>query len=101
MATKQPAAKSGGGAFASLGPLTCAALTTATIMYPVDVIRALRMSGSSFGDFVGTHGVKGLFSQVCTGRTMLSSLCQSIGNSNHRLRTIKSCWRGGLADENL
>ena len=52
------------GAFASLGPLTCAALTTATVMYPVGVIRALRMSGSTFGAFVGTHGYKGLFSQA-------------------------------------
>ena len=67
MADKQPAAAkkaASGGVFASLGPLTCAALTTATVMYPVDVIRALRMSGSTFGAFVGTHGYKGLFSQA-------------------------------------
>ena len=56
------------GAMDTLAPLTLAAGTTALVMYPVDVARALKMASAggevfSFGDFVKTHGVRGLASQ--------------------------------------
>jgi len=59
--------------FASLPPITCGALATATLMYPVDLMRALKMSaaaeGSSAGtvqlikNFYATHGLKGFATQ--------------------------------------
>lgn len=52
----------------TLAPLTGAALTTAAIMYPVDVLRALKMSAAAGGgvspaEFLRKHGVKGMFGQ--------------------------------------
>jgi hypothetical protein len=53
----------------TLAPLTCAAATTAFVMYPVDVVRALKMASAggkeafSLTGFIKSHGVKGLASQ--------------------------------------
>ena len=59
--------------FATLPPITCGALTTATTMYPVDLLRALKMSAAAEGVSKGTgelvkefhakHGLKGFVSQ--------------------------------------
>ncbi|KAJ1483002.1 hypothetical protein T484DRAFT_1623477 [Baffinella frigidus] len=59
--------------FATLPPITCGALTTATTMYPVDLLRALKMSAAAEGvskgtgelvkDFHARHGLKGFVSQ--------------------------------------
>lgn len=58
--------------FQTLAPITAAAASTAFVMYPVDVVRALRMASadnSSLGaiqlirNFTAVHGVSGLFSQ--------------------------------------
>mmetsp|Transcript_7933 Transcript_7933/g.19394 ORF Transcript_7933/g.19394 Transcript_7933/m.19394 type:complete len:301 (-) Transcript_7933:251-1153(-) len=59
--------------WATLPPITCGALTTATAMYPVDVVRALKMSAASDGkkagtmtllkDFHARHGMIGFVSQ--------------------------------------
>ena len=63
----------------TLAPLTLAAGTTALVMYPVDVARALKMASAggevfSFGDFVKTHGVRGLASQGALAEIVKSSL---------------------------
>jgi hypothetical protein len=52
----------------TLLPLTAAAVSTAAIMYPVDVARALKMSSAggpavSIADFYKSHGLKGFVSQ--------------------------------------
>jgi len=52
----------------TLLPLTAAAVSTAAIMYPVDVARALKMSSAggpafSLADFYKSHGIKGFVSQ--------------------------------------
>jgi len=52
----------------TLLPLTAAAVSTAGIMYPVDVARALKMSSAggpafSLTDFYKSHGLKGFVSQ--------------------------------------
>ena len=56
----------------NLGILSAAAVSTAVIMYPIDILRAIRMSqagegsslrGGGIGAFLNTHGVRGLFSQ--------------------------------------
>ena len=59
--------------FAALPPITAGALTTATVMYPVDLLRALKMSAAAEGvkkgttqlvkDFHAQHGLKGFVSQ--------------------------------------
>eukprot|EP00286_Rhodomonas_abbreviata_P020067 CAMPEP_0181295364 /NCGR_PEP_ID=MMETSP1101-20121128/4108_1 /TAXON_ID=46948 /ORGANISM="Rhodomonas abbreviata, Strain Caron Lab Isolate" /LENGTH=300 /DNA_ID=CAMNT_0023400111 /DNA_START=18 /DNA_END=920 /DNA_ORIENTATION=- len=59
--------------FAPLPPITCGALSTATMMYPVDLVRALKMSAASSGQagstmdllraFHATHGMKGFATQ--------------------------------------
>jgi solute carrier family 25 (mitochondrial 2-oxodicarboxylate transporter), member 21 len=51
------------GPFWTLNLLSSAAIATATIMYPVDVLRALKMANETLGAFVKSHGIKGLFSQ--------------------------------------
>jgi len=54
---------------ASLAPLTGAAVSTAVIMYPIDVLRALKMAsaggegGLSIGGFYQKYGLKGFVSQ--------------------------------------
>jgi len=61
--------KSKQGAFAALPPVTMAAIITATVMYPVDVARALVMSqpgvgvGDAVGGFIKNHGVAGFIKQ--------------------------------------
>ena len=37
------------GDFKQLPPITCGALATATLMYPVDLVRALKMSAAAEG----------------------------------------------------
>eukprot|EP00960_Hanusia_phi_P026748 746431-Hanusia_phi.AAC.3 len=59
--------------FATLPPITIAALSTATLMYPVDLVRALRMSAAAEGhakptvellqNFYREHGLKGFATQ--------------------------------------
>eukprot|EP00501_MAST-03F_sp_TOSAG23-6_P002607 GSMAST32.ASY1.ANO1.2748.1 assembled CDS len=64
----------------TLIPLTLAAGTTATIMYPVDVVRALRMASAggtetfSITKFIKTHGVRGLASQGAVAEIVKSSV---------------------------
>jgi solute carrier family 25 2-oxodicarboxylate transporter 21 len=56
-------------AFATLPPVTCAAVVTSITMYPADVIRAICMSNPGTGPisavqgFVGQHGLKGFVQQ--------------------------------------
>merc|ERR1711991_617233 len=70
----------GGRSMASLAPLTCAAATTAFVMYPVDVVRALRMASAggtesfSLGGFIKSHGLKGLASQGAFAEIFKSSV---------------------------
>lgn len=46
----------------NLPPITCAAIVTAGIMYPVDIVRALAMSqSSSAGPKLGVAGLVGKF----------------------------------------
>jgi len=59
--------------FAALPPITCGALSTATLMYPVDLVRALKMSAAASGQagstmdllraFHAQHGMKGFATQ--------------------------------------
>lgn len=59
--------------WATLPPITCGALGTATLMYPVDLMRALKMSAAADGvskgtlgllqDFHARHGLKGFATQ--------------------------------------
>jgi len=55
--------------FATLPPVTCAAVVTSITMYPADVIRAICMSNPGTGPitavqgFLSTHGVKGFVQQ--------------------------------------
>uniref|UniRef100_A0A0C3TZS4 Mitochondrial carrier protein n=1 Tax=Guillardia theta (strain CCMP2712) TaxID=905079 RepID=A0A0C3TZS4_GUITC len=59
--------------FATLPPITIAAVSTATLMYPVDLVRALRMSAAAEGrakptaellqNFYKEHGLKGFATQ--------------------------------------
>lgn len=64
----------------TLAPLTMAAATTALVMYPVDVVRALRMASAggketfSLSGFIKTHGVKGLASQGAMAEIVKSSV---------------------------
>lgn len=65
---KQPPASS---SLDTLPPITVAAFSTALVMFPVDVVRALRMGNPGSGkslrtlaqEFVQEHGVKGFFTQ--------------------------------------
>eukprot|EP00038_Savillea_parva_P016999 m.18807 g.18807 ORF g.18807 m.18807 type:complete len:302 (+) comp3628_c0_seq1:54-959(+) len=64
---------SNGGVMQTLPPITLGALTTAAAMYPVDLVRALKMSSAQSGgdasvatllrDFHRAHGMKGFVSQ--------------------------------------
>jgi len=47
----------------TLAPLTCAAVATATTLYPVDVVRAMKMTNSSVREFYQKFGLKGFASQ--------------------------------------
>lgn len=52
----------------TLLPITSAALVTAAVMYPVDVLRALKMASASgtgytIGEFIKIHGLKGVMTQ--------------------------------------
>lgn len=57
--------------FETLPPITAGAFSTATIMYPVDLVRALKMSSADAGagtatlikNFHAAHGMKGFVSQ--------------------------------------
>jgi hypothetical protein len=59
--------------WATLPPITAGALATATLMYPMDLLRALKMSSAADGkatstaqlikNFYATHGLKGFVSQ--------------------------------------
>mmetsp|Transcript_2448 Transcript_2448/g.5885 ORF Transcript_2448/g.5885 Transcript_2448/m.5885 type:complete len:303 (+) Transcript_2448:40-948(+) len=59
--------------WATLPPITCGALSTATLMYPVDLVRALKMSAAADGgnqpvsvllkEFHARHGLKGFATQ--------------------------------------
>lgn len=61
------------GDFKQLPPITAGALATATLMYPVDLVRALKMSAAAEGkggtaislikDFHAVHGLKGFATQ--------------------------------------
>ena len=51
------------GPFWTLNLLSSAAIATATIMYPLDVLRALNMANESLSGFVKSHGVRGMFKQ--------------------------------------
>jgi hypothetical protein len=64
--------ESGQSVLSTLPPITAAAVTCAVLMYPVDVLRALRMASAAEGkqgigqivkNFIQAHGVKGLFKQ--------------------------------------
>lgn len=62
MATKQPSK------LETLVPISGAALVTAAVTYPLDVLRALKMAsasgpGYSIGQFIRVHGVKGVMTQ--------------------------------------
>jgi len=66
MAAKQQSKQ---GALATLPPVTTAAIITATVMYPVDVCRALVMAspgvgaGEAVGGFIKNHGITGFVKQ--------------------------------------
>ena len=65
-------------AVATLAPLTGAAVATSVIMYPVDVLRAIKMSsagGESFGvgDFYRKFGIRGFVSQGVVPEVIKSS----------------------------
>ena len=47
----------------TLNLLSSAAIATATIMYPLDVLRALNMANESLSGFVKSHGIRGMFKQ--------------------------------------
>ncbi|EKX52218.1 hypothetical protein GUITHDRAFT_84771 [Guillardia theta CCMP2712] len=59
--------------WSTLPPITAGALSTATLMYPVDLLRALKMSAAAEGkggstvtlikNFYATHGLKGFATQ--------------------------------------
>jgi solute carrier family 25 (mitochondrial 2-oxodicarboxylate transporter), member 21 len=49
--------------FDTLVPLGASSLVVAVVFYPVDVLRALKMSGTSRGDFYAKYGVRGFFGQ--------------------------------------
>eukprot|EP00397_Hematodinium_sp_SG-2012_P018324 GEMP01018768.1.p1 GENE.GEMP01018768.1~~GEMP01018768.1.p1 ORF type:complete len:305 (-),score=73.18 GEMP01018768.1:1764-2678(-) len=57
------------GPLAALPPVTTAAIITATVMYPVDVVRALVMAnpgvgaGEAVGGFIKNHGFSGFIKQ--------------------------------------
>ena len=52
------------GPFWTLNLLSSAAIATATIMYPVDVLRALKMANESLSSFVQSHGIRGFSSKA-------------------------------------
>lgn len=99
----------------TLAPLTAAAASTATIMYPVDVIRAIRMTsagGESFSvaSFIRTHGLKGMATQGATAEIVKSSVmrvskffffpiaCQQLwGAGSNDLTPIQKGISGALA----
>jgi solute carrier family 25 2-oxodicarboxylate transporter 21 len=49
--------------FDSLFPLAASSFTVAVVCYPVDVLRALKMTGVNRADFYKKYGIKGFFGQ--------------------------------------
>ena len=70
---QRPKVASSPGAFATLAPISAGCMASAAVMYPMDVVRALRMASASdaayvstptlLRDFVRVHGVGGLLRQ--------------------------------------
>eukprot|EP01094_Clydonella_sp_ATCC50884_P004574 TRINITY_DN13614_c0_g1_i1.p1 TRINITY_DN13614_c0_g1~~TRINITY_DN13614_c0_g1_i1.p1 ORF type:complete len:299 (-),score=120.24 TRINITY_DN13614_c0_g1_i1:248-1144(-) len=57
-----------GSAFETLAPISAACAVTAAAMYPVDVVRALKMAsatghGYTASEFIAKHGVRGMLTQ--------------------------------------
>eukprot|EP01104_Vermistella_antarctica_P020535 TRINITY_DN8820_c0_g1_i1.p1 TRINITY_DN8820_c0_g1~~TRINITY_DN8820_c0_g1_i1.p1 ORF type:complete len:302 (-),score=29.76 TRINITY_DN8820_c0_g1_i1:28-888(-) len=57
----------------TLIPLTAAAVSTSAVMYPVDVIRALKLSNSSVSTFYKSYGIRGFLGQGVVPELVKSS----------------------------
>ena len=81
------------GPFWTLNLLSSAAIATATIMYPLDVLRALNMANESLSGFVKSHGIRGMFKQGVAAEIGRASMMRVSSFSSSREYVTRSTER--------